>query len=573
MQLEDLVKDRIANVLSTKKLSDNPSNIKYSFVGNYDEIRLRQLDECNAWLSGDANQLLNIYSAKSVFGYVSEPIYNRNKQNLYWSISSQEGNIKRTHSSFIRDMIYTMASKVGYPLITSKDPIIARRLQKMIKASDFYNLVVQTIIPQTLSGGTDVLKPCFDKRIAPVTIPQVYKADDIRIITAGNIVVGVLFLDYYQDSKGTDYVLCEVRYRSYDKSKDIKNGLPYENGYMSVIESVLCRKDKNDLTIVPINTLPETAGIMEDPLIIFGLDKPLCQVIEFYKDNEYPDYGASIIVPKIDLADDLDQALSQQSTTTRRSTPQEYINGEYLEKDANGRPIPMASFDRSFMMLDYPITNGDGTVANAKAVETSQPNLNIEQYSSEIENLKAEICGHFISPSTMGIGMSKKDNGDAQREKEKITTSTRKHIIEVLTNDLIEYFTMALQIDDYMTGDQKSFDFDKTYDISISFDELNAPTTEGKITTFMPMFTANAISEELFVDRVWGNSLSEEQRNKEIQFLKDSRKEKSNTPTKESQSPTPKDDSRKQMDMEEGIQTDSQSYAGRPIHSTKKKPE
>ena len=122
----------------------------------------------------------------------------------------------------------------------------------------------------------------------------------------------------------------------------------------------------------------------------------------------------------------------------------------------------------------------------------------------------------------MGIGMSKKDNGDAQREKERITTSTRNHIINVLTKNIVEYFNMALCFDD-LVNNASAFDMNKKYDISVSFDELNAPTTEGKVNTFTPMFTSGAISEELFVDKVWGNSLSEEQKNKEIQFLKENK--------------------------------------------------
>jgi hypothetical protein len=318
---------------------------------------------------------------------------------------------------------------------------------------------------------------------------------------------------------------------------------------------------------VPLHSLPETESLSEFPLVIHGESNPLCKVTKFYQSDDYPDYGESIVTPKIDLADDLDQALSQQSTTTRRSTPQEYVNGEYLEKDANGNPIPLASYDRSFNMLDAPISNGDGQSMNERAVFTTQPQLNIDQYNQEIENLKAEICGHFISPSTMGIGMSKKDNGDAQREKEKITNSTRKHIIEVLTEVFTEYFDMALKLDDYVYG--RGYDANKHYDISVSFDELNAPTLEGRVNTFIPMFTSGAISEELFVDRVWGNSLSQEQKQAEIDFLRKSRESKK---TNDKPKTTPKElETRPKNDTEEGIKSDSESYKGRAIHSTKPK--
>ena len=163
--------------------------------------------------------------------------------------------------------------------------------------------------------------------------------------------------------------------------------------------------------------------------------------------------------------------------------------------------------------------------------------------------------------------MSKKDNGDAKREKEKITNSTRKHIIEVLTKAFVEYFDMALKLEDYAYG--KKYDPEKHYDISVSFDELNAPTLEGRANTFLPMYTSHAISEELFVDRVWGNSLSEEQKKAEIGFLRKTREAKSQ---KQIPPSNPKElETRPQNDMEEGIKSDSESYKGRPIHSTKPK--
>ena len=559
MQLEDLVRYKISKFANSGQLPANPNNIKYAFVGNYDAIRLKELDEDDAWLSGNANKLLNIYTADSTFGFVSEPIYNRNKQNLYWAIASQEGNIKRTHSSFVHDMIYTMSSKVGAPHISSKDEDTDFRLAKMVSQCHFGDLVTQNIIPVTCGQGTTVMKPCFDLGVSPIVIPQIYNSHDVRIVSNGNVTIGVLFLNYYADEEGKDYVLAELRYRIYDK---------LTNSYSSIIEYSLFKMESEyNMIEVPLHSLPETESLSEFPLVIHGESNPLCKVTKFYQSDDYPDYGESIVTPKIDLADDLDQALSQQSTTTRRSTPQEYVNGEYLEKDANGNPIPLASYDRSFNMLDAPISNGDGQSMNERAVFTTQPQLNIDQYNQEIENLKAEICGHFISPSTMGIGMSKKDNGDAQREKEKITNSTRKHIIEVLTEVFTEYFDMALKLDDYVYG--RGYDANKHYDISVSFDELNAPTLEGRVNTFIPMFTSGAISEELFVDRVWGNSLSQEQKQAEIDFLRKSRESKK---TNDKPKTTPKElETRPKNDTEEGIKSDSESYKGRAIHSTKPK--
>ena len=61
----------------------------------------------------------------------------------------------------------------------------------------------------------------------------------------------------------------------------------------------------------------------------------------------------------------------------------------------------------------------------------------------------------------------------------------------------------------------------------------------------------------------------EEKKEGEIGFLRKTRESKSQKPTPQS---NPKElETRPQNDMEEGIKSDSESYKGRPIHSTKPK--
>lgn len=307
---------------------------------------------------------------------------------------------------------------------------------------------------------------------------------------------------------------------------------------------------------VSLKELPETEGLADNPIItIAGIDYPLAVPVIFYRDNDNYGAGVSIIDSKRDLCDDLDQAYSQQSKTTRVSTPVEYYNSEYMEKDGSGNPVRPVRYDRSYVQLDPPLTDGNGNSVNSPAVTVTQPSLNIDQYNEEIEHLKGDICGQFISPSTMGIGLSKKDNGDSQREKEKITLATRNHLIDELTPALQSLFNMLLMLQEYMDTGIVTI---KEHDISVAFNELNSPTTESKINTFIPMLTSKAVSPKTFVDNVWGTTMSEEQKNSEITFITEHMEQVSNNV------PKAKDiESRPANDKAEGIESDKQSYVGR----------
>ena len=76
--------------------------------------------------------------------------------------------------------------------------------------------------------------------------------------------------------------------------------------------------------------------------------------------------------------------------------------------------------------------NGDGITDGT--IQTTQPQLNFDQYSNDAQNKLGFILTGLLSQATMGIDIAKKDNADAQREKEKVTIMTRNNIINRETN-------------------------------------------------------------------------------------------------------------------------------------------
>lgn len=575
MKIDDLLRERITDFAKTKSLSDNPYGVKYTFIGDKEAIRRTNILEDEAWLSGDGDKIKNIYTDNAMFNYMKNPIYNRGNQQMFWARSAFETDFKTVHSGFGHDMIYAMVSKVGEPHISSPDKETARRIRKICEASDYESVFSQFILPQALGCGTSSLKPCFNTLGINIPMVQPYTADNITIISQGRRIVGIVYKDFFEGNDGKDYVLCDFRYRTYCPKFDrrMKDYIPsglgdiYDNGLVSCVEYMLCELlPDNNASIVPLNTIPDTAMLPKEPTIIRGYDGILGTPFEYWVDVDNVGYGKSVLRPKILIMDDIDMFYSMQSHTALLSCPIEYIHGEYLEKDKDGNPIQPSSYNRKYLVLEPSMANGNGETAQNRAIEDTQPNLNVEQYGGGINALKSEACGSFISPSTLGIGMSKKDNGDAQREKEKTTSETRKHIIEISTKAITADMKQLLMLYDYMeTG---VFDFNKEYEISVSFDELSTPTTESKVNTFVPMFTKGACTPETMVERVWGNSMSEEQKKHEVDYIyKHGVKEQPDN-SKQPSCNIAKDEgnSRPERDELEGIKSDNASYKGR--HAT-----
>lgn len=564
MNFSDWIKNSIINWLGVQRLSGNPNAQRLSFISDEQNIRNDELDEYDAWFSGKGSELLNVYSNKSWYGYSSEPVYNRNNQNYFWSVSANESGIKRTHSGFPRDMVNAMSAKVGIAKIASSNPERNSKIERIYRSNDFGQLLLDTALPMSMVEGTGCFKPCFDRRLGKEPFLEFYKERDVEMIMRGRKNIGVVFKDYYQNDKGEDYLLCESRFAEY--VPELNTGLtPLDNGYQSIIEYKLYKLSKKGNEIVPakLSDVEDTKNLPESPLVIKGLDEPLAVPVVLFKDPIRDGYGVSVYANKLDVFDDLDQAYSEQSMTTRVSTPQEYFNAEYCERDANGNPIRPSSFARKYTMIDQPITDGNGnSTGGAPAVTATQPEMNIDQYSNEIDELKAEALGSFMSPATMGIGMAKKDNGDAQREKEKVTTASRDNIIASVTPCIKKAFGMLLMLEEYM--DNNGAMSIPTYDdISVSFNEFSSPTMETKANVLTPMWTAKAISPKSFVEFLWSDTKSKDEKAEEIAYLEKVREDdKGKTPN---MAPMKADEqgNRVSNENDSGIKADGQSYAGR----------
>ena len=481
------------------ELPSDPYDERYTFIMNPEDLSARKVKENRIWYIGDANELLNYYRNQRIYGNAEEPIYNGNRRQYFWSISTNETHIKRVHSGVPRALITALTNVIGVPNIT----VNGQEIPKLLEAIDFQDLIMQRALPLTMAEGWGAFKIIIDPntKLFKHPIVKYYEAGSVKFIVRNGKKIGCIFKDFYQ-LKEKNYMLVDVR-----RLDDEGN---------SCIEYKLYRLERdNNTTEVPLATIPELATLTD--IKIPQYRHMLAVPCVFMNDPDNPDYGRSFYEGKIDLFDDLDQSLSQRSQTCRVSTPVEYYPVDLLEKSKSGRAVMPSVYNRQFIAKPG-IPNGDGSV-DAK-IDTSQPMLNFEQYDREQLSLVNMIMFGLISPATMGINVSKTDSGSSQREKEKTTIMTRNAIMSANIPIIRELVQIVVDFDDYIN---KGVLPNEDREISVKFNEFANPSFESLSKVLYPMWVSGAISTRMYVNKLYGSSLAEEDKESEIKALDDLR--------------------------------------------------
>lgn len=502
MDIVEKIKQRILRFLGLERLAGNPNQERLSLVNDPDDVKLQNAQEARVWYMGNSNDLLAYYTGEAIAGFAHNQIYNRNRANYFWGISPQEANIKRVHSGLPRAIVDTLVSVVGVPKITGTpkggegDEI---DVSKLLNECGFLEEYTERQMPLTLAEGWGAWKVSVgsDARVSEWPTVQFYEASDVDFAVRNGKVIGVIFKNYYRQGN-KDYMLLETRRIN-------------ERGN-SAIEYELYQLGKNnELKPAPMDAVEGLAGLQD--VEFPGFKKVLAVPCRFFSDPDNPGYGRSVFAGKIDLFDDIDQSLSQRSQTSRVSTPVEYYSPDVLGRDGRGNPKMPKVYNRQYVQKSG-IPDGDGRLDTS--IQTTQPNLNLNQYNEEQQALVSMALTGVMSPSTLGLGISKRDNAEAQREKEKVTIMTREKIVarevEIL-RDLAE-ITTAMKV--YM--DTGAVPLDEP-EISVRFNDFANPSFESQSRTLLPMWQAGAISDEMYVEKLYGDDLRGNDRERELESL------------------------------------------------------
>lgn len=518
MLLKDWIRNRTLAFLGLSKYDGTPNDDRLTFVNDKELIVKQKIDEYNLWYEGDSDELLNYYTQQNTVDYNYEPFYSRNKRNYFWSISSTEEDIKRTHSGQPRNIIDTLTSIMGTPDVKAGSPefeetnTINENLQKTLEENDFWGMCKQEQEPMTMVEGWGCYKINWDKDISDYPILAYYRAKNVDFIYKANRIMGIIFKDYYTEGNKR-YLVTETRRLEKKTLKVEKEIFEICGGLIGNGEEVLKKIDFKDV---------EYFQDVEPNIEVTNFNKLLAVPCVYFKDTSGQMQGRSMFCGKTDLFDDLDQCLSQASNAVRKSTPVEYFNQDFLERDPRtGLPIQPKAYDRKYVMFKG-AKSVDGSSTSSAPVQVTQPNLNFETYNTEAINVLLQIINGILSPATLGIDIAKKDNADAQREKEKITTFTRKTLTDCQTKILKSLFSQLLCAKELMDRNEITV---QNYEISIIYPEFADDSFENKITVLGDQFDKGNLSYDMYLKKLYGNKLSIAERKKELEFLKERHKQ------------------------------------------------
>ena len=521
MTILERMRARIRGVAGSVLKTKRPDDDRTTFINDNEKLGRMKLKEYNVWYDGDGDELLNFYTRENYIGFNYEPFYMRNKKNYFWAISSTEAQIKRTHSGQPRNIVDTLVNIMPFPLISAGED--TNKLQAVVRESGLEQVYKDEQLPLTLVEGWGCWKINWDKDVSDYPSVEYVSAENVDFIYKNGKIIGIVFKNYYTSDKKR-YLLLETRSIEWRPNSAAAEGsegervLVITNELYELPTNTAAGDDDTLLKKVDLKSVSELESV-EERIEIGPFDKLFAvPCVLLGNTSRQWGYGRSIFTGKIDLFDDLDQALSQSSNAVRLSTPIEYIDEEYLERDKNGLPKKPKAYDRKYVMMKGQ-KNGDG-VATGQPVQITQPNVEFSRYSDHAVQILLQILNGILSPATLGIDIAKKDNAAAQREKEKVTIFTRNALIngeERILRSLMEQMLMAKEFMD--TGAVSVH----SYDISVKFNEFADDSFENKLEALGKAYDMEEISTDMYLNKLYGDTLSEEERAAEKEFLESAR--------------------------------------------------
>jgi hypothetical protein len=509
--IKEKFRKTVLRFLGLEHYYGTPDDDRNMFINDAEDIKRTKLREYDIWYKGDSDDLLDFYTRKNTLEYNYEPWYGRNKQCYFWCVASTENDIKRTHESLARDMVDTLVAITGVPVCSAEDGE-QEALQRIEDSNELWKQYECTALPMTLVEGWGCWKISWDKGISPEPIITYYRAESVDFIRRLGHMIGIVFRDYYTDGENRKYMLSEIR----SIGKDTATG---RDSLFIKREIYRVDADDDELTELTFDDVPEFKGT---PTLqeVEGLSEFLAVPTIIYEDPDGMGYGRSIYAGKIDKLDDFDQAASQCANAMRRSTVQEYFDTDFLERDRQtGLPIQPKCFDRKFTMF-HGAKDSNGNNSRSDPVQVTQPKLDFEQLETEMSSIKADILDGVLSPATLGIDVSRRDNATAQREKEKVTVFTRNRIISSTQKQISALLSQSLLARELMlTG--KTQAKASAHPVSVKYGEFANDSFESRLDTLGKAYESGIISTGVYLDKLYGDSMTPAEKEKEGTWLDD----------------------------------------------------
>lgn len=430
------------------------------------------------WYRGDASELHQYYTQFDDFMGKSK----------FWAAQSTNGvDFRKIHTglpAMIVDMLADIIVSSFNKIEVKENGTANKTWEEIATENDFKEILKQAII-DTFVEGDGAFKISYDTEISEYPIIEYYSGINVEFEYTRGRITKVIFKNIYPRKEGK-YILLE----NYTKA-----GVTYE-----------LYKDGNVQN--DYKSIPETKELKEVTDNTFTMAIPML----FNKSKKFKGRGQSILEKKLDPFDSLDEIVSQWIEAIRDNKTQTYIPEDLIPTDDNGILMKPNTFDSRFVKVASSTSETE-----SDKITRSNSNFDYEGLlQSYITALDLCLQG-LISPSTLGIDVKKLDNADAQREKEKATQYTRGKVVDVLEKIIPKLVSICL-----MTYDKAQGKTAGEYKATVDFKEYANPSFEAIVETISKARPGqNSMSVEKAVDTMYGDSITKEEKEAEIQRLKE----------------------------------------------------
>lgn len=429
------------------------------------------------WYRGDPSELEQ-FAIQTATDAVSK--------SRFWAATATEGlRIRKIHSglpAIVADRLsdIVIGDYDGLELTTGRT-----EWEAIAEDNNFDELLASSIV-DTLVAGDGAFKISIDSTASPYPILEFYSGEQVDFKRQRGRLQEVLFYTDYQH-KDDDYRLEETFGRGYVRAR------------------LLNKYGKE----VPLTTLPETAQLA--PEVTYEGDWIMALPLRFFKSPKWPGRGKSIFDSKNDEFDALDEVISQWMDAIRSGRVQKYLPEDLIPKDPRtGEFLQPNPFDNQFIRVGSRLADD----ANDK-VEVVQPAILYQAFVESYAGALDMCLQGIISPATLGIDLKKRDNAEAQREKEKTTLYTRGKLIETLNGVLPQLVDITLKVYDTMHGRPAG-----EYKASPEFGEYASPSFDETIESVGKAKSYGIMSLETSIDQLYGDSWTDKQKAEEVARLK-----------------------------------------------------
>jgi len=469
MKIVEKVRNAMRNFLKLEEAQNNTFYIQESL--NYEANAAKN----RIWFRGDSYEINQLY----------KQIQNSN-YNFWGSVPTKGMEIRKIHTGLPKLIVNTLTNIVHNDLnsIDLEDQSINTVWEEISKDNKFKKLLKKAT-KDVLVVGDGAFKISFDESISKLPIIEFYPGDKIDITYERGRVREVIFYTEYISNK-KEYLLHET----------------YGYGYITYR---LFKGEKE----VELHSIPETEGLDN-----VNFDKSFCMAIPYmiYESDKWEGRGQSVFDSKTDNFDSLDEAWSQWIDALRAGRAKTYIPESLIPRNPDtGELLKPSYFDNRYIQTD----SFAGENANPQ-IDTEQPTIPTDNYLQTYVTALDLCLQGLISPSTLGIDNKKLDNAEAQREKEKTTLYSRDSIIEALGEVIPVLVDTILKAN--KTWNEEAVEDNE---ITIKFGEYASPSFEAVVETIGKAKSYGIMSIERIVEELYGDTMSDEEKQEEIQRIKE----------------------------------------------------